>query len=144
MIQELSKLQCLKTYKKVNITFLKDETNDYIENLQMLVFLEGFEKPVYATKLNVFEFYDKTVYETERYWVNVPFINGTITKKEVRKIRLKDSELNRLRKFLSKFNLRTINLVFGEVMHNLNKLDASKFSNKPVGKTREKVQVFIP
>ena len=144
MIQELNRLQCLKTYKKVKITFLKDETNDYIENLQMLIFFEGFENPVYATKLNVFEFYEKTTYETERAWANVPFINGTITKKEVRKIRLKDSELNKLRKFLSRFNLRTINLVFGEVMHNLNKLDASKFSNKPVKKTREKVQVFVP
>ena len=144
MIQELNRLQYFKTYKKVRITFLKDETNDYIENLQMLVFLGEFENPVYATKLNAFEFYEKTVYETERAWANVPFINGTATKKEVRKIRLKDGELNKLKKFLSKFNLRTINLVFGEVMHNLNKLDASKFSNKPVAKTREKVQVFIP
>ena len=89
MIQELSKLQCLKTYKKVKITFLKDETNEYIENLQMLIFLEGFEKPVYATKLNAFEFYEATVYDRERTWANIPFIYNKITSRKVQKIKLK-------------------------------------------------------
>ena len=103
MIQELNKLQCLKTYKKVRITFLKDETNDYIENLQMLIFLEGFEKPVYATKLNAFEFYEATVYDRERTWANIPFIYNKITSRKVQKIKLKDSELNKLRKFLARF-----------------------------------------
>ena len=144
MIQELNRLQCLKTYKKVKITFLKDETNDYIENLQMLIFLEGFEKPIYATKLNAFEFYETTVYDRERAWANIPFIYSKVTSRKVQKIKLKDSELNKLRKFLAKFNLRTVNLIFGEVMHNLYKLDASKFSNKPQKKVREKVQVILP
>lgn len=144
MIQELSKLQCLKTYKKVKITFLKDETNEYIENLQMLIFLEGFEKPVYATKLNAFEFYEATVYDRERTWANIPFIYNKITSRKVQKIKLKDSELNKLRKFLARFNLRTVNLIFGEVMSSLNKLDGSKFSNKPQKKVREKVQVVLP
>lgn len=142
MIQELNRFQYFKTYKKVKITFLKDETNNFIENLQMLVFLGEYKDPVYATKLNAFEFYKTTIYETERAWANVPFINGKINKKEIEKIKLKDSELNKLKKFLSQFNLRTINLVFGEVMHSLNKLDASKFSEKPKKKTREKVQVI--
>ena len=144
MIQELSKLQCLKTYKKVKITFLKDETNEYIENLQMLIFLEGFEKPVYATKLNAFEFYEATVYDRERTWANIPFIYNKITSRKVKKIKLKDSELNNLRKFLARFNLRTVNLIFGEVMSSLNKLDGSKFSNKPQKKVREKVQIVLP
>lgn len=144
MIQELSKLQCLKTYKKVKITFLKDETNEYIENLQMLIFLEGFEKPVYATKLNAFEFYEATVYDRERTWANIPFIYNKITSRKVQKIKLKDKELDNLRKFLAKFNLRTVNLIFGEVMSSLNKLDGSKFSNKPQKKVREKVQVVLP
>lgn len=144
MIQELNKLQCLKTYKKVRITFLKDETNDYIENLQMLIFLEGFEKPVYATKLNAFEFYEATVYDRERTWANIPFIYNKITSRKVQKIKLKDSELNKLRKFLARFNLRTVNLIFGEVMSSLNKLDGSKFSNKPQKKVREKVQIVLP
>lgn len=144
MIQELNKLQCLKTYKKVRITFLKDETNDYIENLQMLIFLEGFEKPVYATKLNAFEFYEVTVYDRERTWANIPFIYNKITSRKVQKIKLKDSELNKLRKFLARFNLRTVNLIFGEVMSSLNKLDGSKFSNKPQKKVREKVQIVLP
>ena len=144
MIQELNKLQCLKTYKKVRITFLKDETNDYIENLQMLIFLEGFEKPVYATKLNAFEFYEATVYDRERTWANIPFIYNKITSRKVQKIKLKDSELNKLRKFLARFNLRTVNLIFGEVMSSLNKLDGSKFSNKPQKKVREKVQIILP
>ena len=141
MIQELNKL---KTYKKVRITFLKDETNDYIENLQMLIFLEGFEKPVYATKLNAFEFYEATVYDRERTWANIPFIYNKITSRKVQKIKLKDSELNKLRKFLARFNLRTVNLIFGEVMSSLNKLDGSKFSNKPQKKVREKVQIVLP
>ena len=144
MIQELNKLQCLKTYKKVRITFLKDETNEYIENLQMLIFLEGFEKPVYATKLNAFEFYEATVYDRERTWANIPFIYNKITSRKVQKIKLKDSELNKLRKFLARFNLRTVNLIFGEVMSSLNKLDCSKFSNKPQKKVREKVQIVLP
>lgn len=144
MIQELNKLQCLKTYKKVRITFLKDETNDYIENLQMLIFLEGFEKPVYATKLNAFELYEATVYDRERTWANIPFIYNKITSRKVQKIKLKDSELNKLRKFLARFNLRTVNLIFGEVMSSLNKLDGSKFSNKPQKKVREKVQIVLP
>ena len=144
MIQELNKFQCLKTYKKVRITFLKDETNEYIENLQMLIFLEGFEKPVYATKLNAFEFYEATVYDRERTWANIPFIYNKITSRKVQKIKLKDSELNKLRKFLARFNLRTVNLIFGEVMSSLNKLDGSKFSNKPQKKVREKVQVVLP
>ena len=144
MIQELNKLQCLKTYKKVRITFLKDETNDYIENLQMLIFLEGFEKPVYVTKLNAFEFYEATVYDRERTWANIPFIYNKITSRKVQKIKLKDSELNKLRKFLARFNLRTVNLIFGEVMSSLNKLDGSKFSNKPQKKVREKVQIVLP
>lgn len=144
MIQELNKLQCLKTYKKVRITFLKDETNEYIENLQMLIFLEGFEKPVYATKLNAFEFYEATVYDRERTWANIPFIYNKITSRKVQKIKLKDSELNKLRKFLARFNLRTVNLIFGEVMSSLNKLDGSKFSNKPQKKVREKVQIVLP
>lgn len=144
MIQELNKLQCLKTYKKVRITFLKDETNDYIENLQMLIFLEGFEKPVYATKLNAFEFYEATVYDRERTWANIPFIYNKITSRKVQKIKLKDSEINKLRKFLARFNLRTVNLIFGEVMSSLNKLDGSKFSNKPQKKVREKVQIVLP
>ena len=144
MIQELNKLQCLKTYKKVRITFLKDETNDYIENLQMLIFWEGFEKPVYATKLNAFEFYEATVYDRERTWANIPFIYNKITSRKVQKIKLKDSELNKLRKFLARFNLRTVNLIFGEVMSSLNKLDGSKFSNKPQKKVREKVQIVLP
>lgn len=144
MIQELSKLQCLKTYKKVKITFLKDETNEYIENLQMLIFLEGFEKPVYATKLNAFEFYEATVYDRERTWANIPFIYNKITSRKVQKIKLKDKELDKLRKFLAKFNLRTVNLIFGEVMSSLNKLDGSKFSNKPQKKVREKVQIVLP
>lgn len=144
MIQELNKLQCLKTYKKVRITFLKDETNDYIENLQMLIFLEGFEKPVYATKLNAFEFYEATVYDRERTWANIPFIYNKITSRKVQKIKLKDSELNKLRKFLARFNLRTVNLIFGEVMSSLNKLDGSKFSYKPQKKVREKVQIVLP
>ena len=144
MILELNKLQCLKTYKKVRITFLKDETNDYIENLQMLIFLEGFEKPVYATKLNAFEFYEATVYDRERTWANIPFIYNKITSRKVQKIKLKDSELNKLRKFLARFNLRTVNLIFGEVMSSLNKLDGSKFSNKPQKKVREKVQIVLP
>ena len=144
MIQELNKFQCLKTYKKVRITFLKDETNEYIENLQMLIFLEGFEKPVYATKLNAFEFYEATVYDRERTWANIPFIYNKITSRKVQKIKLKDSELNKLRKFLARFNLRTVNLIFGEVMSSLNKLDGSKFSNKPQKKVREKVQIVLP
>ena len=144
MIQELNKLQCLKTYKKVRITFLKDETNEYIENLQMLIFLEGFEKPVYATKLNAFELYEATVYDRERTWANIPFIYNKITSRKVQKIKLKDSELNKLRKFLARFNLRTVNLIFGEVMSSLNKLDGSKFSNKPQKKVREKVQIVLP
>lgn len=144
MIQELNKLQCLKTYKKVRITFLKDETNEYIENLQMLIFLEGFEKPVYATKLNAFEFYEATVYDRERTWANIPFIYNKITSRKVQKIKLKDSEINKLRKFLARFNLRTVNLIFGEVMSSLNKLDGSKFSNKPQKKVREKVQIVLP
>ena len=144
MIQELNRFQCLRTYKKVRITFLKDETNDYIENLQMLIFFEGFEKPVYATKLNAFEFYETVIYESERKWANIPFIQGDVTKKTVNRIRLKDGDYAKLSKFLSRFNLRTINLVTGEVFHNLRKLDAESFSNKPKKAVREKVQVFIP
>lgn len=144
MIQELNKFQCLRTYKKVRITFSKDEANDYIENLQMLIFLEGFEKPVYATKLNAFEFYEATVYDRERTWANIPFIYNKITSRKVQKIKLKDSELNKLRKFLARFNLRTVNLIFGEVMSSLNKLDGSKFNNKPQKKVREKVQIVLP
>ena len=144
MIQELNRFQCLRTYKKVRITFLKDETNDYIENLQMLIFFEGFEKPVYATKLNAFEFYETVVYESERKWANIPFIQGDVTKKTVKRIRLKDADYNKLTKFLSRFNLRTINLTIGEVFYNLKKLDAESFSNKPKKTVREKVQVFIP
>ena len=104
----------------------------------MLIFLEGFEKPVYATKLNAFEFYEATVYDRERTWANIPFIYNKITSRKVQKIKLKDSELNKLRKFLARFNLRTVNLIFGEVMSSLNKLDGSKFSNKPQKKVREK------
>ena len=110
----------------------------------MLIFLEGFEKPVYATKLNAFEFYEATVYDRERTWANIPFIYNKITSRKVQKIKLKDSELNMLRKFLARFNLRTVNLIFGEVMSSLNKLDGSKFSNKPQKKVREKVQIVLP
>ena len=31
MIQELSRFAYLRTYKKVRVTFLKDEDNNYIE-----------------------------------------------------------------------------------------------------------------
>ena len=142
MIKELGRFEYFKTYKKVKVTFLKDEENDYIENLQMLIFLGDYKEPVFATKLNTFEFYEKTVYDSERVWVNVPFITNS-TKRVVTKVKLKDSELNRLKKFLSQFNLRTINLVFGEVIHNLNKLDGANFTSKPVKKQAErKVQVL--
>jgi len=146
MIQELKGFQYLKTYKKVKVTFLKDEANDHIENLQMLVFFEGFEKPVYATKLNSFEFYETTVYDRERAWANIPFIYSKITSRKVQKIKLKDSELNKFRKFLSRFNLRTVNLAFGEVMSSIYKLDASKFSEKSKLKSRgeKRVQIVLP
>ena len=119
MTQELGKFEYFKTYKKVRITFLKDEDNNYIENLQMLIFLGDYEKPVFATKLNVFEFYETTVYNSERVWMNIPFVVNT-TSSKVTKIKLKDSEFNRLKKFLSKFNLRTINLIMGETICRIN------------------------
>ena len=140
MIQELSRFAYLRTYKKVRVTFLKDEDNNYIENLQMLVFLGDYEKPVFATKLNTFEFYEATVYNSERVWMNVPFIVNT-TSSKVTKIRLNDSELKRFDKFSSKFNIKTINLIRGEVFSRIKSLDASDFSKKPVKKKRERVQI---
>ena len=140
MIQELSRFAYLRTYKKVRVTFLKDEDNNYIENLQMLVFLGDYEKPVFATKLNTFEFYEATVYNSERVWMNVPFIVNT-TSSKVTKIRLNDSELKRFDKFSSKFNIKTINLIRGEVFSHIKSVDASDFSKKPVKKKRERVQI---
>ena len=140
MIQELSRFAYLRTYKKVRVTFLKDEDNNYIENLQMLVFLGDYEKPVFATKLNTFEFYEATVYNSERVWMNVPFIVNT-TSSKVTKIRLNDSEFKRFDKFSSKFNIKTINLIRGEVFSRIKSLDASDFSKKPVKKKKERVQI---
>ena len=140
MIQELSRFAYLRTYKKGRVTFLKDEDNNYIENLQMLVFLGDYEKPVFATKLNTFEFYEATVYNSERVWMNVPFIVNT-TSSKVTKIRLNDSELKRFDKFSSKFNIKTINLIRGEVFSRIKSLDASDFSKKPVKKKKERVQI---
>ena len=140
MIQELSRFAYLRTYKKVRVTILKDEDNNYIENLQMLVFLGDYEKPVFATKLNTFEFYEATVYNSERVWMNVPFIVNT-TSSKVTKIRLNDSELKRFDKFSSKFNIKTINLIRGEVFSRIKSLDASDFSKKPVKKKKERVQI---
>ena len=140
MIQELSRFAYLRTYKKVRVTFLKDEDNNYFENLQMLVFLGDYEKPVFATKLNTFEFYEATVYNSERVWMNVPFIVNT-TSSKVTKIRLNDSELKRFDKFSSKFNIKTINLIRGEVFSRIKSLDASDFSKKPVKKKKERVQI---
>ena len=140
MIQELSRFAYLRTYKKVRVTFLKDEDNNYIENLQMLVFLGDYEQPVFATKLNTFEFYEATVYNSERVWMNVPFIVNT-TSSKVTKIRLNDSELKRFDKFSSKFNIKTINLIRGEVFSRIKSLDASDFSKKPVKKKKERVQI---
>lgn len=140
MIQELSRFAYLRNYKKVRVTFLKDEDNDYIENLQMLVFLGNYEKPVFATKLNSFEFYEATVYNSERVWMNIPFIVNT-TSSKVTKIRLNDSELKRFDKFSSKFPIKTINLIRGEVFNSIKNLEASDFSKKPVKKKKERVRV---
>ena len=106
----------------------------------MLVFLGDYEKPVFATKLNTFEFYEATVYNSERVWMNVPFIVNT-TSSKVTKIRLNDSELKRFDKFSSKFNIKTINLIRGEVFSHIKSLDASDFSKKPVKKKKERVQI---
>ena len=140
MIQELSRFAYLRTYKKVRVTFLKDEDNNYIENLQMLVFLGNYEKPVFATKLNSFEFYEATVYNSERVWMNIPFIVNT-TSSKVTKIRLNDSELKRFDKFSSKFPIKTINLIRGEVFSHIKSLDVSDFGKKPVKKKKERVQI---
>ena len=91
MTQELSRLQCLRNYKGSRVEFLKAEKDDYIENLQMLVYLDGFKNPVFATKLNVFEFYTSTYYQMNRRWANIPFIFDPV-KVEVKKIQGLDVE----------------------------------------------------
>ena len=140
MIQELSKLQCLRNYKGSRVEFLKAEKDDYIENLQMLVYLEGFDNPVFATKLNVFEFYETTVYNSERVWMNIPFVVNT-TSSKVTKIKLKDSEDNRFRKFLSRLTFKTSRMVYEEVGKSIYKLDSSMFTEKDRKPKREGVKL---
>lgn len=131
MIQELGKFEYFKNYKKVKVTFIKDEKNNYIENIQMLIFLGNYENPVYATRLNSFEFYETTVYDRVRVWENIPFIHNNINHRKIKKIKLKDSEIKKLKNFLKQFNLKTIELIFGEVMRSVNKIDGSKFEERP-------------
>lgn len=71
MIHELGKFEYFKTYKKVKVVFLKDEENNYIENLQMLIFLGDYKDPVYATKLNSFEFYEKEVVNSQHKSIKI-------------------------------------------------------------------------
>lgn len=140
MIQELSKLQCLRNYKGSRVEFLKAEKDDYIENLQMLVYLEGFDNPVFATKLNVFEFYTSTYYQMNRKWANIPFIFDPV-KVETKKIKLKDSEDSRFRKFLSRLTLKTSRMVYEEVGKSIYKLDSSMFTEKDKKPKREGVKL---
>ena len=140
MTQELSRLQCLRNYKGSRVEFLKAEKDDYIENLQMLVYLDGFKNPVFATKLNVFEFYTSTYYQMNRKWANIPFIFDPV-KVEVKKIKLKDSEDKRFKKFLSRLTLRTSTMVLEEVRKSLYKLDSSMFSEKDKKPKREGVKL---
>lgn len=140
MIQELSKLQCLRNYKGSRVEFLKAEKDDYIENLQMLVYLEGFDNPVFATKLNVFEFYTSTYYQMNRKWANIPFIFDPV-KVEAKKIKLKDSEDNRFRKFLSRLTFKTSRMVYEEVGKSIYKLDSSMFTEKDKKPKREGVKL---
>lgn len=131
MIQELGKFEYFKTYKKVKVTFLKDERNNYIENIQMLIFLGDYKNPVYATKLNSFEFYETTVFDRVRVWEKIPFIYNNVNHRKIKKVKLKDKEVQKLRNFLKQFNLKTIELVFGEVMSGINKIDGSKLEERP-------------
>lgn len=140
MIQELSKLQCLKNYKGARVEFLKGEKNDFIECLQMLVYLEGIDKPVFATKLNNFEFHTTVQYKMSRKWVNVPFIFDP-SKEEVKKIKLKESEDKRLRKFLAKLTYKTSRMAYNEVLTSIGKLDSSMFTERPKKSARSNVVI---
>lgn len=140
MIQELNKLQLLKQYKKVNVVFVKDEDNNYIENLQMLIFLPEYEKPVYATKLNCFETVEVTKYRRERKWANIPFICDCIPFK-VTKIKLKDKEFGKLRKFLSQFRFSTQSYLYDEISLAISRVDGKDFTNKPVKQPKPRKRI---
>ena len=145
MIQELGKFEYFKTYKKVKVVFLKDEENNYIENLQMLIFLGDYKNPVYATKLNSFEFYEKEVFDRVRVWEKIPFVHNNVNHRVVKKIKLKDSEMKKLKGFLKQFNLKTIELTFGEVIRSINKVDGSQFTERPKKnkKVRKREQLIL-
>lgn len=145
MIQELGKFEYFKTYKKVKVVFLKDEENNYIENLQMLIFLGDYKDPVYATKLNSFEFYETTVFDRVRVWEKIPFVHNNVNHRVVKKIKLKDSEMKKLKGFLKQFNLKTIELTFGEVIRSINKVDGSQFTERPKKnkKVRKREQLIL-
>lgn len=145
MIQELGKFEYFKTYKKVKVVFLKDEENNYIENLQMLIFLGDYKNPVYATKFNSFEFYEKEVFDRVRVWEKIPFVHNNVNHRVVKKIKLKDSEMKKLKGFLKQFNLKTIELTFGEVIRSINKIDGSQFTErqKKNKKVRKREQLIL-
>lgn len=140
MIQELTRMQCLKNYKGARVELLKSEKNNYIEHLQILVYLDGIEKPIFASKLNNFEFYTTTKYKMNKKWANIPFIFDP-SKEEVKKIRLKDGEDKKLRKLLSKLTYKTSRMVYDEVLGSINKLDSSKFTERPKKPQRSNVVV---
>ena len=75
-----------------------------------------------------------------RKWANIPFIFDPV-KVEVKKIKLKDSEDKRFKKFLSRLTLRTSTMVLEEVRKSLYKLDSSMFSEKDKKPKREGVKL---
>ena len=137
MIQELKGLQYLKKYKEARVEFLKAEGDDYIEHLQMLVYLKGFKNPVFATKINSFEFYTSRYYKMNRRWANIPFIFDPV-EVEVEKIKLKKAEHQRLSKFLSKFTLKTSLMILEEVNHSIYDLNGCMFKKKDEKPKKEK------
>ena len=142
MIQELNKLQLLKQYKTARVVFMKDEENNYIENLQMLIFFPEYKNPVFASKLNSFEIIEVKKYIRKRKWENIPFFGESIPV-TVKKVKIKESEFGRLRKFYSQFRFSTQNYLYDEVAIEISKLDGSKFTEKPKKKSKPRKRVSI-
>ena len=111
----------------------------------MLIFLGDYKDPVYATKLNSFEFYETTVFDRVRVWEKIPFVHNNVNHRVVKKIKLKDSEMKKLKGFLKQFNLKTIELTFGEVIRSINKVDGSQFTERPKKnkKVRKREQLIL-
>ena len=111
----------------------------------MVIFLGDYKNPVYATKLNSFEFYEKEVFDRVRVWEKIPFVHNNVNHRVVKKIKLKDNSMRSLKGFLKQFNLRTIELIHGEVMRSLSKIDGSQFEEKPKRnkETRKREQLIL-